>query len=227
MTSSELDTEAQRPFNCFGICCYAVFVGFLICLVIMAIAPTILWTLLELLGINKFERKPKPPEVENDNLTNALQTPAADVGATRAPFLDIAETFGEIGVDEDLPDGAFAALNTSRNNSDYVFDLLRLFANQTASTSTQPTTSDRLLLRKRRTTNGITGWHQSYASHGPHKSHFLSSVQRLMETFVVCRKAKSALAIASPRTRQLTLKSHHVVTLHQRLGLRKALQPRF
>ncbi|KAL1436171.1 hypothetical protein MTO96_010908 [Rhipicephalus appendiculatus] len=143
MSSSELETEAHRPFNCIGICCYTVFVTFLICLIILAIAPAILGSLLELLGITKIEPKPQPPDVENDNLTNALHTPAVGVEATPAPFLDIAETFGEIGVDDDLPDGAFAAPDTGRNNSDSVFDWLRMLGNQTSSTLTQPTTNDR------------------------------------------------------------------------------------
>ncbi|KAH6928993.1 hypothetical protein HPB50_022370 [Hyalomma asiaticum] len=167
MESTEEETEARRPFNYIGVCCYALFVGFLLCLVVMAIAPTILWTLLELLGVLKPESKEKPADIEKDNITSHFHTFESDVVATRAPFVDIAETFGEIGVDDDLQDGAFAALDAERNYTDSVFDWLLILGNQSSSPSSPPPTmNDRFPQpqRERRTVQNRTWWRRSHVT---------------------------------------------------------------
>ncbi|XP_065293896.1 uncharacterized protein [Dermacentor albipictus] len=174
VTASDEETEAQHPFNWIGLCCYALFVGFLVCLVVMAIAPTVLWTLLDFFGISKAEKTPKTVSVESENMTTLVQQFDIDVVSTEAPFFYMAETFGEIGVDDDLQDGAFAEVEAWRNNSGWPIDWQRILgaipktehevANQTTPRLPYPRTNDRFPHRKSRTTDDKTVWRQRYVS---------------------------------------------------------------
>ncbi|KAK8778583.1 hypothetical protein V5799_020075 [Amblyomma americanum] len=148
--TAEDDTEVPRGYSFFGICCYAVFVAFLVCLVTLAVAPTLLRALLDALGLVKHnEKKPGAGGIGSDstNETQHSNAFAIDEVPTQAPFFDLGETFGEIGIDDEFRDGEFAALVTKPTYVGSIIDwLLNVGLNPGAEHEVTTTTAPRFPL---------------------------------------------------------------------------------